>query len=156
LDAIKGAFHRAPLPKSAITSHCGLRAQLRRNFGTGNFSQCESLRKGGHAWEGGVAADRSCGACECECQQVNIPNRLRRTVFAVLQTGFSPEMGKTARVVVCGARGVGKTAILEQLIHGHVTPETVRGRNRMRKNEVDSAITRSSLCLFLSPIFMKC
>jgi len=34
-------------------------------------------------------------------------------------------MGKTAKVVVCGARGVGKTAILEQLIHGHVSPDTV-------------------------------
>ncbi|XP_059485412.1 NF-kappa-B inhibitor-interacting Ras-like protein [Neocloeon triangulifer] len=33
-------------------------------------------------------------------------------------------MGKTAKVVVCGARGVGKTAILEQLIHGHVNLKT--------------------------------
>ncbi|KAK3914695.1 NF-kappa-B inhibitor-interacting Ras-like protein [Frankliniella fusca] len=33
-------------------------------------------------------------------------------------------MGKTLRVVVCGMAGVGKTAILEQLIHGNVTPAT--------------------------------
>ncbi|XP_068084481.1 NF-kappa-B inhibitor-interacting Ras-like protein 2 isoform X2 [Anabrus simplex] len=30
-------------------------------------------------------------------------------------------MGKTTRVVVCGLRSVGKTAILEQLIYGNVT-----------------------------------
>lgn len=46
-------------------------------------------------------------------------------------------MGKTAKVVVCGARGVGKTAILEQLIHGHVTPETVRAEFERIKNEID-------------------
>ncbi|KAJ9597963.1 hypothetical protein L9F63_011164, partial [Diploptera punctata] len=31
------------------------------------------------------------------------------------------KMGKTTRVVVCGLKGVGKTAILEQLIYGNVT-----------------------------------
>lgn len=35
------------------------------------------------------------------------------------------KMGKTSRVVVCGMAGVGKTAILEQLIYGNVTPSTV-------------------------------
>ena len=30
-------------------------------------------------------------------------------------------MGKTARVVVCGLKRVGKTAILEQLIYGNIT-----------------------------------
>ncbi|XP_015521302.1 NF-kappa-B inhibitor-interacting Ras-like protein [Neodiprion lecontei] len=30
-------------------------------------------------------------------------------------------MGKTTRVVVCGMKGVGKTALLEQLIYGNVT-----------------------------------
>lgn len=35
-------------------------------------------------------------------------------------------MGKTSRVVVCGMAGVGKTAILEQLIYGNITPSTVR------------------------------
>ncbi|KAI4500524.1 hypothetical protein M0802_004486 [Mischocyttarus mexicanus] len=33
-------------------------------------------------------------------------------------------MGKPTRVVVCGMKGVGKTALLEQLIHGSVTPKT--------------------------------
>ncbi|XP_023721431.1 NF-kappa-B inhibitor-interacting Ras-like protein [Cryptotermes secundus] len=33
-------------------------------------------------------------------------------------------MGKTTRVVVCGLKGVGKTAILEQLIYGNVTKTT--------------------------------
>lgn len=46
--------------------------------------------------------------------------------------GLSPKkpllqqrMGKTARVVVCGLKGVGKTAILEQLIYGNITNTTV-------------------------------
>jgi GTPase SAR1 family protein len=34
-------------------------------------------------------------------------------------------MGKTTRVVVCGLKGVGKTAILEQLIYGNFTKATV-------------------------------
>lgn len=33
---------------------------------------------------------------------------------------------KVAKVVICGMKNVGKTAILEQLIYGSVTPETVR------------------------------
>lgn len=32
---------------------------------------------------------------------------------------------KVAKVVICGMRSVGKTAILEQLIYGTITPETV-------------------------------
>lgn len=35
-------------------------------------------------------------------------------------------MGKPTRVVVCGMKGVGKTALLEQLIYGNITPKTVR------------------------------
>jgi NF-kappa-B inhibitor-interacting Ras-like protein len=34
-------------------------------------------------------------------------------------------MGKTTRVVVCGMKGVGKTALLEQLIYGNVDKKTV-------------------------------
>lgn len=34
-------------------------------------------------------------------------------------------MGKTARVIVCGMKGVGKTAILEQAIYGNYTKDTV-------------------------------
>nr|CAD7196996.1 unnamed protein product [Timema douglasi] len=34
---------------------------------------------------------------------------------------FQPKMGKTARVMVFGMKGVGKTAILEQLIYGNIT-----------------------------------
>lgn len=32
---------------------------------------------------------------------------------------------KVAKVVICGMKSVGKTAILEQLIYGNVTPDTV-------------------------------
>lgn len=35
-------------------------------------------------------------------------------------------MGKTTKVVVCGMKGVGKTALLEQLIYGNVNVKTVR------------------------------
>ena len=35
------------------------------------------------------------------------------------------KMGKTTRVVVCGMKGVGKTALLEQLIYGNVTQKIV-------------------------------
>ena len=34
-------------------------------------------------------------------------------------------MGKTTRVVVCGMKSVGKTALLEQLVYGNVTHKTV-------------------------------
>lgn len=34
-------------------------------------------------------------------------------------------MGKPTKVVVCGMKGVGKTAMLEQLIYGNVTSKTV-------------------------------
>nr|CAD7398761.1 unnamed protein product [Timema poppensis] len=34
---------------------------------------------------------------------------------------FQLKMGKTARVMVFGMKGVGKTAILEQLIYGNIT-----------------------------------
>lgn len=33
---------------------------------------------------------------------------------------------KVGKLIVCGMKGVGKTAILEQLIYGNVTPETVK------------------------------
>ncbi|XP_066249243.1 NF-kappa-B inhibitor-interacting Ras-like protein [Euwallacea similis] len=33
-------------------------------------------------------------------------------------------MGKTSKVVVCGMKGVGKTAILEQVIYGNITPQS--------------------------------
>ncbi|GAB1868804.1 Nf-kappa-b inhibitor-interacting ras-like protein [Camponotus japonicus] len=33
-------------------------------------------------------------------------------------------MGKTTRVVVCGMKGVGKTALLEQLIYGNIDAKT--------------------------------
>lgn len=54
------------------------------------------------------------------------------SILMSLILGFSPKkpllqqnMGKTTRVVVCGLKGVGKTAILEQLIYGNVTKTTV-------------------------------
>ncbi|XP_076267776.1 NFKB inhibitor interacting Ras like 1 [Rhynchophorus ferrugineus] len=33
-------------------------------------------------------------------------------------------MGKTSKVVVCGMKGVGKTAILEQVIYGNITSQS--------------------------------
>jgi hypothetical protein len=54
------------------------------------------------------------------------------SIVMFLIVGFSPKkpllqqnMGKTTRVVVCGLKGVGKTAILEQLIYGNITKTTV-------------------------------
>lgn len=32
---------------------------------------------------------------------------------------------KVAKVVICGMKSVGKTAILEQLIYGSITPDSV-------------------------------
>lgn len=32
---------------------------------------------------------------------------------------------KVGKIVICGMKSVGKTAILEQLIYGSVTPDTV-------------------------------
>ncbi|XP_058795915.1 NF-kappa-B inhibitor-interacting Ras-like protein [Phymastichus coffea] len=32
-------------------------------------------------------------------------------------------MGKTTKVIVCGMKSVGKTALLEQLVHGNMTPK---------------------------------
>lgn len=34
-------------------------------------------------------------------------------------------MGKFLKVVVCGMKGVGKTAILEQVIYGNITEKSV-------------------------------
>lgn len=34
-------------------------------------------------------------------------------------------MGKIIKVVVCGMKGVGKTAILEQAVYGNITDRTV-------------------------------
>lgn len=39
-------------------------------------------------------------------------------------------MGKTAKVVVGGMKGVGKTAILEQVIYGNLTSKTVNYLNK--------------------------
>lgn len=36
------------------------------------------------------------------------------------------EMGKISKVVVCGMKGVGKTAVLEQVIYGHISEKSVR------------------------------
>lgn len=34
-------------------------------------------------------------------------------------------MGKLSKVVVCGMKGVGKTAVLEQLIYGNVNSKSI-------------------------------
>lgn len=34
-------------------------------------------------------------------------------------------MVKVAKVMICGMKGIGKTAILEQLIYGNISVETV-------------------------------
>ena len=36
------------------------------------------------------------------------------------------KIGKVGKVLICGMKGVGKTALLEQLIYGNITTETVR------------------------------
>lgn len=38
---------------------------------------------------------------------------------------LTSKISKVGKVVICGAKGVGKTAILEQLIYGNVTIESV-------------------------------
>lgn len=43
---------------------------------------------------------------------------------------LTSKVGKVAKVVVCGNEGVGKTAILEQLVYGNVTPDSVSERQR--------------------------
>lgn len=69
-------------------------------------------------------------------------------VVMFLIVGVSPKtpllhqkMGKTTRVVVCGLKGVGKTAILEQLIYGNFTKATVW--------------IESVFCMFCSIFFLK-
>lgn len=37
---------------------------------------------------------------------------------------LTSKVGKVGKVLICGMKGVGKTALLEQLIHGHITPES--------------------------------
>lgn len=39
-------------------------------------------------------------------------------------------MGKNSKVVVCGMKGVGKTAILEQVIYGNITMKSVSYGNK--------------------------
>lgn len=38
---------------------------------------------------------------------------------------LTSKISKVGKVVICGAKGVGKTSILEQLIYGNVTLDTV-------------------------------
>lgn len=38
---------------------------------------------------------------------------------------LTSKVGKVGKVVICGMKGVGKTAILEQLIYGSITPDSV-------------------------------
>lgn len=38
---------------------------------------------------------------------------------------LTSKVGKVGKIVICGMKGVGKTAILEQLIYGHFTPDSV-------------------------------
>lgn len=44
--------------------------------------------------------------------KVNLCVTLKSTKYLI--------MGKTSKIVVCGMKGVGKTAVLEQLIYGNV------------------------------------
>ncbi|KAH8348561.1 hypothetical protein KR084_008717 [Drosophila pseudotakahashii] len=37
---------------------------------------------------------------------------------------LNAKIGKVGKVLVCGMKGVGKTALIEQLVYGHVNPET--------------------------------
>jgi predicted AAA+ superfamily ATPase len=55
-------------------------------------------------------------------------NGLRKEIVVGLHPKkplLQQRMGKTSRVVVCGLKRVGKTAILEQLIYGNITSTTV-------------------------------
>lgn len=47
-----------------------------------------------------------------------------RQIQGVEKLKPNEKMGKTARVVMCGLRKVGKTAILEQLIYGNISKST--------------------------------
>lgn len=38
---------------------------------------------------------------------------------------LTSKVGKIGKVVICGMKGVGKTAILEQLIYGSINPDSV-------------------------------
>lgn len=38
---------------------------------------------------------------------------------------LTTKVNKINKVVVCGMKGVGKTAILEQLIYGNIAPDSV-------------------------------
>lgn len=42
---------------------------------------------------------------------------------------LTSKISKVGKVVICGAKGVGKTSILEQLIYGNVTLDTVSVRS---------------------------
>lgn len=37
---------------------------------------------------------------------------------------MTSKVGKIGKVVICGMKGIGKTAILEQLIYGSITPDS--------------------------------
>lgn len=37
---------------------------------------------------------------------------------------LTSKVGKVGKVLICGMKGVGKTALLEQLIYGNITPES--------------------------------
>lgn len=38
---------------------------------------------------------------------------------------LTAKIGKVGKVLICGMKGVGKTALLEQLIYGNVNMDTV-------------------------------
>lgn len=47
---------------------------------------------------------------------------------------------KVAKVVICGMKSVGKTAILEQLIYGNITPDTVNTHTSLKTDDQHSPL----------------
>lgn len=45
---------------------------------------------------------------------------------------LTAKIGKVSKVLICGAKGVGKTALLEQLIYGNITLESVSINKKQR------------------------
>lgn len=44
---------------------------------------------------------------------------------------LTAKIGKVGKVLICGMKGVGKTALLEQLIYGNVNLDTVSDLNKI-------------------------
>lgn len=71
------------------------------------------------------------------CNYLAKHNKIYETIIIgvkVMLTTSNSKMGKVGKVVICGMKGVGKTAILEQLIYGNITPDSVSPNSSMKPN----------------------